>query len=54
MKILLSLPKRRKGGTETLPQCPFNEHRCEFNVGDNECGRIWVCKRNKYYKNCKK
>ena len=39
--------KRYPMGTEHrdgLPQCPLNEHRCEFNVGDNECGRVPVCR----------
>ena len=27
-----------------LPQCPLNERRCQFNIDDNECGRVPVCK----------
>lgn len=27
-----------------LPQCPLNERHCQFNIDDNECGRVPVCK----------
>ena len=27
-----------------LPQCPLNERKCCFNVGNNECGRVPVCR----------
>ena len=30
--------------TDKLPQCPLNESLCEFNIGNNECGRSFQCK----------
>ena len=30
--------------TGKLPQCPLNEALCEFNIGNNECGRYFQCK----------
>jgi hypothetical protein len=29
---------------DKLPQCPLNESLCEFNIGNNKCGRYFQCK----------